>query len=99
MVGTPGMAPPQQQLLGVPDNMTEDQLHARMQQLEELATQQRESDLRQLVIQCGIALAAMAAMSILLGWLVAGRLLHRLQTITQSSRDISATNLHERLGS
>jgi signal transduction histidine kinase len=45
-----------------------------------------------------IALAAMALVSIVVGWLVAGRFLRPLRTITATARDISATNLHRRLG-
>ena len=39
----------------------------------------------------------MAVLAIGLGWLVAGRVLHPLRTITTAVRDISASNLHERL--
>jgi signal transduction histidine kinase len=53
--------------------------------------------LHQLLIQSGIALAVMAVVSIGLGYLVAGRVLRPLRTITTAVRDISATNLHQRL--
>jgi signal transduction histidine kinase len=53
--------------------------------------------LRQLALQSGIALAIMAILSIWLGWLVAGRVLRPLRTITNAARDISASNLHRRL--
>lgn len=59
---------------------------------------QRILDLHQLVIWSAIALAGMAVASILLGWIVAGRALRPLRTITQTTREISATNLHQRLG-
>ena len=39
----------------------------------------------------------MAGVSLALGWLVAGRFLRPLRTITATTREISATNLHERL--
>jgi signal transduction histidine kinase len=39
----------------------------------------------------------MTLLSIALGWLVAGRVLRPLRAITAAARDISATNLHERL--
>jgi signal transduction histidine kinase len=55
------------------------------------------SDQHQLLIASGIALAIMAGVSIALGWLVAGRFLRPLRTITTTTRGISATNLHERL--
>jgi signal transduction histidine kinase len=58
---------------------------------------QRSADLRVLAIVSVIALAIMAAVSMGLGWLVAGRVLRPLRTITTAARDISATNLHQRL--
>jgi signal transduction histidine kinase len=53
--------------------------------------------LHQLLYQSGIALAIMAVVSIWLGWLIAGRALRPLRTITNAARDISASNLHRRL--
>jgi signal transduction histidine kinase len=58
---------------------------------------QHSSDSRQLLIASGIALAIMAALSLALAWLIAGRFLAPLRTITTTTREISATNLHERL--
>jgi signal transduction histidine kinase len=55
------------------------------------------SDLKQLLILSGIALAIMAVVSLMFGWLVAGRFLGPVQVITATARDISATSLHERL--
>ncbi|GAA4592467.1 ATP-binding protein [Planotetraspora phitsanulokensis] len=52
---------------------------------------------RQLLIGSVIALAVMAVVSLVLGRLVAGRVLRPLRTITASTRRISADNLHERL--
>ena len=49
------------------------------------------------LIASGIALAIMAGVSLAVGWLVAGRFLRPLRTITATTREISATNLHERL--
>lgn len=54
-------------------------------------------ELHQLLLSSGIALGAMAVISIALGWFIAGRVLQPLRAITASVRDISATNLHERL--
>jgi signal transduction histidine kinase len=42
-------------------------------------------------------LVIMAGASLTIGWLVAGRFLRPLRTITATTREISATNLHERL--
>ena len=53
--------------------------------------------LHQLDVQSAIALCIMAAISIALGWIVAGRVLRPLDTMTTAVRRISATNLHERL--
>ncbi len=58
---------------------------------------QHGADLHVLAIVSVIALAAMAAMSMGLGWLVAGRVLRPLSTITSAAREISATDLHRRL--
>ncbi len=58
---------------------------------------QRIADLHQLEIWSGIALAIMAVLSSVLGWLVAGRVLAPLRTITGATQRISDTNLHERL--
>ncbi len=53
--------------------------------------------LHQGLIQSGIALAIMTAVSIALGWLVAGRVLRPLRTITATARQISERNLNQRL--
>jgi signal transduction histidine kinase len=45
----------------------------------------------------GIVLAAMIGASVLLGWLVAGRVLRPLRVMTTTTRQISERNLHERL--
>jgi signal transduction histidine kinase len=58
---------------------------------------QRNVDLRVLAIVSVIALAIMAAVSMGLGWLIAGRVLRPLRTITTAARDISATDLHRRI--
>jgi signal transduction histidine kinase len=73
------------------------QAEAQAQQLQAQATQQHSAVLHQLLVQSMIALAGMSALSILLGWIVAGRVLRPLRTITTTARDISATNLHQRL--
>jgi signal transduction histidine kinase len=57
----------------------------------------RASDLHQLVVNSGIALAILAVVALLLGWFVAGRMLRPLRTITATARRISASDLHKRL--
>jgi two-component system sensor histidine kinase VanS len=49
------------------------------------------------LIESGIALAIMTAVSIALGWLVAGRVLRPLRSMTRTTRQISERNLNERL--
>jgi len=60
-------------------------------------SQQRALELSQLLTESGIALAIMTVVSVGLGWLVAGRVLRKLRTITAAARSISASNLHARL--
>jgi signal transduction histidine kinase len=62
-----------------------------------LAKSQHDAEMGQLLEQSGVALAIMAALSIMLGWLVAGRVLRPLRTITNAAREISASDLHRRL--
>jgi signal transduction histidine kinase len=66
-------------------------------QLAVLGKQQHQDELHKLLIALGIALAIVAIVSMGLGWLVAGRALRPLQTITKAARAISSTNLHKRL--
>jgi two-component system sensor histidine kinase VanS len=49
------------------------------------------------LIQSGIALGIMTAISVALGWLVAGRVLQPLRAVTATTRQISERNLNERL--
>jgi signal transduction histidine kinase len=62
------------------------------------ARQQHAAELHQLLLQSGIALAIMTVVSVVLGWLVAGRVLVPLRTMTATTRRISHENLHQRLG-
>jgi signal transduction histidine kinase len=71
--------------------------HARAQQLGALAVHVNNSDLHQLLIGSAFALAIMVVASMALGWLLAGRVLRPLQTITAAARELSASSLHERL--
>jgi signal transduction histidine kinase len=61
------------------------------------ANAQSAAALHQLLVDSGIALGIMAVLSIWLGWLIAGRALRPLRTITNTARQISASNLHRRL--
>ena len=58
---------------------------------------QRVVDSHQLLVNSGIALAIVAVLALLAGWLIAGRMLRPIRTIIRTARRISSTNLHERL--
>ena len=58
---------------------------------------QHARDLHQLLTQSGIALAIMAGLAIVLGWVVAGRVLRPLRSMKTATRQITEHNLHERL--
>jgi signal transduction histidine kinase len=58
---------------------------------------QHASDLSTLLVGSGVALAGMTLLAIGIGWLVAGRVLSPLRTITMAAQRISASNLHQRL--
>ena len=57
----------------------------------------RSSQLETLLTRSGLALAIMALASIGLGWLIAGRALRPVRTMSSRARGISERNLHERL--
>jgi signal transduction histidine kinase len=62
-----------------------------------LLVAQRTVDLHSLLLGSGIALGVMTVVSVLLGWLVAGRILRPLRTITNTARHISQDSLGQRL--
>ncbi|HLK01753.1 MAG TPA: ATP-binding protein, partial [Streptosporangiaceae bacterium] len=57
----------------------------------------RGNALNQLLIESGVALGIMAIASVGLGWLMAGRVLRPLRTMTATARRISARSLHQRI--
>ena len=59
---------------------------------------QHSADLHSLLVWFAVALGVMAAVSVVLGWLMAGRVLRPLRQITATARQISEENLHKRLG-
>jgi signal transduction histidine kinase len=77
---------------GRPDDPT-GLIRALQRQVEDLQTGRS----RQLLTDSLIALAVMLAVSILLGRLVASRVLRPLRAITAATRRVSAENLHQRL--
>lgn len=58
----------------------------------------RAAVLHHLLVDSAIALGIVTVIALGLGWVVAGRILRPLRTITATARRISASNLHERLG-
>jgi signal transduction histidine kinase len=54
-------------------------------------------DERRILIISAIALAVIAAAAAAIGWIIAGRVLRPLSTITAAARRIAASSLHERL--
>jgi signal transduction histidine kinase len=70
---------------------------ARIAQLQRQLAATHASQSRQLLVGSAIALGVMALVSVVLGHLVAGRVLRPLRTMTATTRRISADNLHERL--
>jgi signal transduction histidine kinase len=73
------------------------QAQARIRHLESELEAQRATQARQLLVGSAIALGGMALVSVVMGRLVAGRVLRPLRTMTAATRRISADNLHERL--
>jgi signal transduction histidine kinase len=91
------VAPSGSTLSVVPESLANQRERAQDHHLGAVALSVNSSDLHQLLIWSVFALAIMAVASIALGWLLAGRVLRPLQTITTAARKLSATNLHERL--
>ena len=58
---------------------------------------QRAADSHELLVNSALALGIVAVLALLAGWLVAGRMLRPIRTITHTARRISSTSLHERL--
>jgi signal transduction histidine kinase len=81
-------APPQSTLAAAREHIG--LLRARLSEVEALQS-------RQLLAGSVVALVVMAVLSVVLGRVVAGRVLRPLRTITAATRRISADNLHERL--
>ena len=63
----------------------------------EISRQVHTADSHRILIGALIALAIMAAVSVLLGWLFAGRMLRPVRAMTAAARRISEDNLDERL--
>jgi signal transduction histidine kinase len=80
--------------LGVNCSVSCKEQFARAQALAILGT--HAIDMHELLAMSGIALAVMAVLAVALGWLVAGRILRPLRTMTTTTQRITEHNLHER---
>lgn len=67
------------------------------QQVLTQVSQRHSVAMHTLLVQSLVTLAIMSLISIWLGWLVAGRALRPLRLMTATAREISSSNLHERL--
>lgn len=86
-----------QPAIGAGLDLTPQQAQALTQNAQAQFAQQDASQKQALLVGSGIALGFMAVISMVLGWIVAGRILQPLRKITAAARRISATSLHERL--
>jgi signal transduction histidine kinase len=73
-----------------PDSQTSKLIHAVQNQI-------LGGALHRLLIEYAVALVAMTAISVLIGWLLAGRALAPLREITATARRVSGENLGERI--
>ncbi|MFD4373856.1 sensor histidine kinase [Streptomyces sp. NPDC058486] len=88
---TPGEVPPGRSDLALA--LAEQRIHDLSSRLSDVHAQQNH----QLLVGSLIALAVMVGLSLLLGRILAGRVLRPLRLITAATRRISAENLHQRL--
>jgi signal transduction histidine kinase len=80
-----------------PEQLKPDQLSQCATYFQAQIAAQRVGYVNTTLIGSGIALAAMTLVAVGLGWLMSGRVLRPLRTITWAARNISASNLHLRL--
>lgn len=88
-------APGIQQTLRTRGKATAAELRLAHQAMSQIA--QREHDLHQLLIESGIALAAVTVLAVVTGWLIAGRVLRPMRTMKTATQHITERSLHERL--
>jgi signal transduction histidine kinase len=70
---------------------------ADVQRLQDQLAQAHSTQWRQLLFGSAVALGVMAVLSLVVGWMVAGRVLRPLRRMAAATQRISAENLHERL--
>jgi signal transduction histidine kinase len=88
------IAPSGKALVTVPEYLP---LANARRKLDQAIATERADERSRLLLWSGIALGVMAVVSGVLGWLMAGRALAPLRTMTARARLISERNLHERL--
>ncbi|HEX4225787.1 MAG TPA: ATP-binding protein [Pseudonocardiaceae bacterium] len=66
-------------------------------QIKSLAANLRDTTLHQLQVASGVALLVTVVFALLIGWWIAGRVLRPLHTITMTARNMSTSNMHERI--
>jgi signal transduction histidine kinase len=82
---------------GYDPSSTTDAGHGLSEELQRQLGSQQDTIMHALMVRSIISLAVMAIIAMALGWLVAGRVLRPVRTMTDSIRRISARNVHERL--
>ncbi|GIF20334.1 signal transduction histidine kinase [Actinoplanes tereljensis] len=83
---------------GLPDSGRLPEAEQRVTEaLQQMVARQKADFLHQLLVKSGLALAVMAVVAAVFGWLMAGRVLRPVQTMTTRIQRISARNVHERL--
>ncbi|MFB8271849.1 sensor histidine kinase [Streptomyces sp. NPDC055955] len=82
---------------GTDQPATAAQAQGRIAELGQQLAQAHDTQSRQILLGCAIALGVMAVISVGLGWFVAGRVLRPLRVMTAATRRITADSLQERL--
>ncbi len=98
--GSPSLGQFTVPIAGHPPKLTPAQqasLHAQAAKLQAEVTRLHALDRHDLLIRSGMALGLTAVISVALGWLVAGRVLRPVRTISATARQITASNLNQRL--
>ncbi|MCM2387977.1 sensor histidine kinase [Streptomyces albipurpureus] len=67
------------------------------QTLDQEATEQRSAALGELLAQSAVALTLTTVIAVVLGWLMAGRVLRPLRQVIDAAHGLSPDNLHERI--
>ena len=71
--------------------------HSRRVLFEDVQRELTNDNLHRMLVESGIALGALAVGSVGIGWVVAGRMLRPIHTITTAAQKFSDVNLHARI--